>query len=242
MRPLRSRRSRVVALVVGAALAVLAAGLVLSALGSQEDDAVAPLFEDDFSSSSGLWNERADEDVTVRVADGALELRAPEEGTLDVESPELTLDLEAVRIESTARVAGGGQSAVVGLFCAESEADASRRVPAGGWAFVLHPASRTVRIGRIAGPLDRDLRYVKGIAEHELPDALRPGAETRLRADCVGSGDATHLSFWVDGRRVLSAPPQSGSASFGGAGVVVLNAGGGPADVRFDDFSIRDGA
>lgn len=254
-----SRWRRVAAVVAGLSALLLGIGVLfptdvwrvernggnLTLAFLQDDEAAAerdaPLIADDFSNATGGWTEHEESNAVVAIGDGVLHVRLLEAQTIDFEAPHARIgELAALHVETTARIAAGRSAAVVGLFCAVSGGPDVDVIGAkGGYIFMLHPATRTMRIGRVPAPFQTAFAKAAVLREAPVPAALLRGSAIRLAADCAAGGGAESLVVSVGGRPVLSAASRAGDTAFDSAGVVAYH-GGGPAEmaVDFDDFSV----
>ncbi|MBO3752441.1 serine/threonine protein kinase [Streptosporangiaceae bacterium NEAU-GS5] len=135
-----------------------------------------------------------------------------------------------VMIGATAEVRDGSQGpAVIGLMCRWDD-----NVP-NGYAFLLGLDGQA-RILRNAQGTNLD------VAPPVRLDPPRIGQKVHLQAACRGSGPATRLTFWVDGRKAIETsdprPIPDSTLSRVGLTARTPEAGGGVITVSFDDFSV----
>jgi hypothetical protein len=178
------------------------------------------LFEDDFVTYSGRWQEKTSPKASVFYGEAALNMRVVSPGVFVWSVPDFDTILRDYRVEVTADFRGGSADSRLGFvldYQDEEHFYALLATPSGEWQFLRR----------------------QGIEWVELtpPDAVPLVRETdgvfvRLRVDAVGDT----LTFWMDGQpagRVTVEDSLSGE-DFG----LIARAGRGYVDVSFDDFVV----
>jgi hypothetical protein len=136
-----------------------------------------------------------------------------------------------VSIEVDVTLAAGAENSALGLIC-RAEADASNLKR--GYKFLINPQGAYGAI-RQNGTNASDYTL---LGSGDKTAALHSGnATNHLRADCVGN----NFTMYVNGQKLLSA--QDSGYRDGQVGLSVnTQPNGNSADVRFDNFVVREAA
>jgi hypothetical protein len=194
-----------------------AAGYVLTATPTPHG---VVLFEDDFATYSGRWQEKDSPKASVAYSEATLELRVVSPGVFVWSVPDFDAALRDYRVEVAADVRGGSADSLVGFVLDYHDDDhfcALLTTAQGEWQFLRREGAEWVDLTPPdAAPLKRET----------------DGSLIRLRADVVGD----MVTLWIGDQpagRVTIADGLTG-ADFG----LIARAGRGYVDVSFDDFIV----
>jgi hypothetical protein len=212
-----------------AALVLLAAGVLISVpVRAQARNLLAAtpaprgviLFEDDFVTYSGRWQEKTSPKASVLYGEAVLNVRVVSPGVFAWSVPDFDTILRDHRVEVTVDFRGGSADSRFGFVLDYRDDEhfyALLTTLPGEWQFLRRQGIEWV-----------DLTPPDAASLAQEAD----GALIRLRVDVVGDT----LTFWIDGQpagRVIVGDALSG-ANFG----LIARAGHGYVDVAFDDFVV----
>jgi hypothetical protein len=174
------------------------------------------LFEDDFMTYSGRWQEKTSPKASVVYSEATLTMRVVSPGVFVWSVPDFGTPLRDYRVEVTADFQGGSADSRFGFVLDYQDDDhfyALLTTPQGEWQFLRHQEDEWVDL--------------------TPPDAASLNREadvSRLRVDVVGDT----LTFWADDQLAGSITVEEAlsGAEFG----LIARAGHGYVDVAFDDF------
>jgi hypothetical protein len=225
------RRGRILAGIGSAVVLAVLLPLLVLGLGSSGGSSDGAVFQDDFSSRSGGWDDAGAQRDGGHYANGAYRLYS--QWTPDHYS-DRGFPLEAKRVFPTAprdvaiqvlarRVQGSGQDGAYGIACRASGSSY--------YQFTIgrdHFAIEKLDSGNYAELKSAGL------------GSVHADGENRMRAVCSSgsAGGATHLAFSVNGRPVLEATDRSDRQLSGGTVGLVVATDHSTIEAKFDDFVV----
>lgn len=210
-----------------AALMLLVIGLLLSAQRSAAFQSTPTpslhgivLFEDDFATYSGRWQQKETPKASVSYGEAALNLLVVSPGVWVWTVPDYQSPLRDYRVEVTATIQGGSADALVGVmldYLDDEHFYAVLVTPQGVWQFGRYEETEWIDLTPPdAAPVER--------AANE--------SAIRLRVEVVGSTVMLFIGDQLAGR--VTVEEEMSGAVFG----LTARAGRGYVDVVFDDFIV----
>lgn len=183
------------------------------------------LFQDDFAKPANGWTVAKTDYAEFGYADGEYRilLNKPDFNTYSI-LPKQKFD--NVSLEVDVRLASGPANGVFGILC---RAEADEQTASKAYVFAIRTDGFYAILKRTSPSFWDAIAFGSG------SKVIKPGSATNhLRADCSGG----HLTFYINGEKVLEKSDSSFSGGFVGFAVTTQPKSE-AMDVRFDNFAVR---